>query len=62
MVPIPHTPSLQTPAQKIIIGQKVVTIDLRTGIIADFVFLKSPDPSFRSIGVKFNDKENALYY
>jgi hypothetical protein len=61
MVPITHTPSLQPPAQKIIIGQKVVTIDLRTGIIADFVSIKSPDPSFRPMGVKFNDKENALY-
>jgi hypothetical protein len=61
MVPITHAPSLQPPAQKIIIGQKVVTIDLRTGIISDFVSLKSPDPSFRPMGVKFNDKENALY-
>jgi hypothetical protein len=61
MVPITHTPSLQPPAQKMIIGQKVVTIDLRTGIISEFVSLKSPDPSFRPMGVKFNDKENALY-
>jgi hypothetical protein len=37
MVPITHSPSLQPPSQKIIIGQKVVTTDLRTGIIADFV-------------------------
>ncbi|HZA06637.1 MAG TPA: hypothetical protein VE619_02945, partial [Nitrososphaeraceae archaeon] len=60
MVPITHTPSLQPPAQKII-GQKVVTVDLRNGIVSDFLSLKSPDPSFRPIGVKFNDKENALY-
>ena len=51
MVPIPDTPSLQLLAQ-IIIRQKVVTIDLITGIIADFVSLKSPDPSFRFIGVQ----------
>lgn len=61
MVPITHTPSLQPPTQKIIIWQKVVTIELKTGIIADFVSLKSPDPSFRPMGAKFNDKENALY-
>jgi hypothetical protein len=60
MVPITHIPSLQPPAQKIIIGQKDVTVDLRTGTIADFVSLKSPDPSFRP-GCKVNDKENALY-
>lgn len=52
MVPILDTPSLQPLAQKIIIRQKVVTIDLRTGTIADFVSLNSTDPSFRSIGVQ----------
>ena len=51
MVPIPDTPSLQ-PLSQNNNKTKVVTFDLRTGIIADFVSLKSTDPSLRSICVQ----------
>jgi hypothetical protein len=42
-------------------GQKVIAIDTQTGNFSDFISLKKPDLNFRPVGVKFNEKEGALY-
>jgi hypothetical protein len=42
-------------------GQKVIVIDTQTGNFTDFISLKKPDLNFRPVGVKFNEKEGALY-
>jgi glucose/arabinose dehydrogenase len=59
--PITHSPKLIGPLTKITVGQKVILIDLKTGKETDFLSLKSPDPTFRPEGLKFNDKQGALY-
>lgn len=58
--PITHSPALIGPLKKITVGQKVIMVDLKTGKETDFLSLKSPDPTFRPEGLKFNDKQGAL--
>jgi hypothetical protein len=58
MTPITHTPQLLPP--NMIIGQRVVMLNLENGNVTDFISLKN-DPSFRPMGIKFNEKEGALY-
>jgi glucose/arabinose dehydrogenase len=42
-------------------GQKVIAIDPQIGNSTDFISLKKPNLNFRPVGVKFNEKEGALY-
>ena len=42
-------------------GQKVIAIDSQPGNSSDFISLKKPNLNFRPVGVKFNEKEGALY-
>jgi glucose/arabinose dehydrogenase len=45
----------------VIVGQKVLLLDPRTGNFSDFISLKQIDKNFRPVGVKFNPQGNALY-
>jgi hypothetical protein len=59
MTPITHVPQ-PLPRGKII-GQRLIMLNLQNGSISDFLTLKAPDPTFRPMGVKFNEKEGTLY-
>ena len=63
LIPITHAPTPQLTGK--IIGQRVAMVDLKpagkNNNVADFLSLKSNDTGFRPIGIKFNNKENALY-
>jgi len=45
----------------VIVGQKVLLLDPKTGNFSDFISLKNIDKNFRPIGVKFNPQGDALY-
>jgi hypothetical protein len=45
----------------VIVGQKVLTLDPKTGNFSDFISLKQIDKNFRPVGVKFNPQGDALY-
>jgi glucose/arabinose dehydrogenase len=46
---------------KTIIGQKIIKLDTTTGNFSNFISLKSPDPSFRPVGLSFSPDGAALY-
>jgi glucose/arabinose dehydrogenase len=62
--PFTHSPEgiiAQAVAGEVIIGQKVIAVDLATGNYTDFISLNAPDLSFRPVGITYNEDENALY-
>jgi hypothetical protein len=62
MAPITHLPgTIKNPEERGIVGQKVVTLDPQTKNYSDFISLKTPDTSFRPVGIAFNKIEDALY-
>jgi glucose/arabinose dehydrogenase len=42
-------------------GQKITILNPKTKRFEDFITLNKPDPSFRPVGLKFNDDGSALY-
>jgi hypothetical protein len=62
MVPITHLPgSVKNQEEREIVGQKVVMLDPQTKNYSEFISLKTPDTSFRPVGITFNPNEDALY-
>ena len=62
MAPISHLPgSIKNQEERGIVGQKVVMLDPQTKNYSDFISLKTPDTSFRPVGIAFNTIEDALY-
>src|SRR5918996_2536705 len=62
MAPITHLPgSIRNQGERDMIGQKVVMLDLQNKNYSDFISLKTPDASFRPVGIAFNPNEDALY-
>ena len=62
MSPISHLPgSIKNQEERGIVGQKVVMLDPQTKNYSDFISLKTPDTSFRPVGIAFNTNEDALY-
>src|SRR5919106_2860559 len=62
MAPITHLPgSISNQGEREMIGQKVVMLDLQNKNYSDFISLKTPDASFRPVGIAFNPNEDALY-
>jgi glucose/arabinose dehydrogenase len=43
------------------IGQKIVMLNTKNGKIDNFISIKKPDPTFRPIGIAFNNDANAMY-
>ncbi|HEY7082976.1 MAG TPA: hypothetical protein VH500_25060 [Nitrososphaeraceae archaeon] len=46
---------------KTMIGQKVIAVNTTNGAVKNFLSLKSPDASFRPVGLSFSPDGNALY-
>ena len=62
MSPISHLPgSIKNQEERGIVGQKVVMLDPQTKNYSNFISLKTPDTSFRPVGIAFNTNEDALY-
>ena len=62
MAPITHLPgSIKNQEERGIVGQKVVMLDPQAKNYSDFISLKTPDTSFRPVGIAFNTIEDALY-
>ena len=62
MAPITHLPgSIKNQEERGIVGQKVVMLDPQAKNYSDFISLKTPDTSFRPVGIAFNQNEDALY-
>ena len=62
MAPITHLPgNIKNQEERGIVGQKVVMLDPQTKNYSDFISLKTPDTSFRPVGIAFNTIEDALY-
>ena len=62
MAPITHLPgSIRSQEETGIVGQKVVMLDPQAKNYSDFISLKTPDSSFRPVGIAFNTNEDALY-
>jgi glucose/arabinose dehydrogenase len=54
-------PSSHTHFEKSMIGERVIMLNPQTGNVTEFISTKTPDPSFRPIGLAFNKNDNALY-
>jgi glucose/arabinose dehydrogenase len=62
MAPITHLPgSINNQEREKIVGQKVVMLNPQTKNYSDFISLKTPDTSFRPVGITFNPNDDALY-